>query len=374
MLPTRGKFLMLAAGLLLSLPALGQFSGLAPDPFTYEGEKGQLAQPPRFPRSPAAWRDLPFFIDFYLKDHFGFRPLMILAMSELRYALRSVNAKAYANLDGRLFLRSDHMLEQSAGVIRRDAQVIETAGFLARLQGVLAKRGVRFLVASPPNASTIYRDQLPQWARTHGRATEYDLLLEQLAANGVVGIDLRPLLLAARASGETYFRYDTHWTPRGALVSFDAVAEAAGHREWQLDPPAILRRTGSRVGDLAAIIGMPGRLKEPIETADLPAGAKTPLSPPAKALVPGFAPFLVESNIAGPTIMIIGDSFTFGQEFLFADFLLQHAHRVIWQPHNFCNFDWGLVEQFQPAEIWWMPTERFQNCAPEPNRVRLPVE
>lgn len=374
MLPSRGKVLLVAAGLLLLLPALGHFSGLAPDAALYEGEKRQVAQMPRFPRSFAEWRDLPLFMDSYLGDHFGFRSLMILSISKLRYALRSINAKAYANPDGRLFLRSDHMLEQSAGLLRRDAQVIETARFLARLQGMLAKRGIKFLVASPPNAATVYQDQLPQWARAHGRSTEYDLLLEQLAANGVVGVDLRPPLLAARTSGETYFRYDTHWTPRGALASFNAVAAAAGHREWQLEPRIALNGTRLRGGDLAIQIGLPGRLQESIEMSDLPAVARIPLNPPAKALASGFVPFLAESDIAGPTVMIIGDSFTFGPEFRFIELLLQHAHRVIWQPHNLCNFDWGLVEQFQPGEIWWMPTERFQNCNPEPNRVRLPDE
>ena len=48
-----------------------------------------------------------------------------------------------------------------------------------------AQRGVKFLVALPPNSSTIYQDDLPGWAQNPGKATEYDLLLKDFAAKGV---------------------------------------------------------------------------------------------------------------------------------------------------------------------------------------------
>ena len=53
------------------------------------------------------------------------------------------------------------------------------------MNAALAARGIRFLVASPPNGATIYQDDLPDWAQSRGRRTEYDLLLDGLAAKGV---------------------------------------------------------------------------------------------------------------------------------------------------------------------------------------------
>lgn len=366
------RLFLLLSGLLLSLPILVHISGVVPASNVSEREKRTLAQLPRFPRSIPEWRRLPIYVDRYLQDHFGLRSIMAAIDAEWHYALRSSrDFRVFINSSGRLFWRADHMLEQSAGSIRRDSEVAETVKFLVRLRDNLSKRGIRFFIAPPPNGSTIYQDQLPDWARGQGRTTEYDLLLSQLALSGITGIDLRPALLSARESGETYFRYDTHWNTRGALAAFNATVQAAGHRDWRLDPSVALGPTQPRdAGDLAAFIGMAGRLIEPVDTHDFTA-RKTTLSNPASSPSDGAVPpaFLLESNVAGPTIMVIGDSFTGGS---FVAFLVRRAHRVIWQHHRWCNFDWTWIEQFRPDEVWWMPTERYLNCSPQPNRRVLP--
>ena len=61
------------------------------------------------------------------------------------------------------------MVRQSAGLILRVQRVAETADKLAAINSALAARGIRLLVASPPNSATIYEDQLPTWARDRGR-------------------------------------------------------------------------------------------------------------------------------------------------------------------------------------------------------------
>jgi alginate O-acetyltransferase complex protein AlgJ len=68
--------------------------------------------------------------------------------------------------------------------------------------------------------------------------------------------------------------------------------------------------------------------------------------------------------------MIIGDSFT---ETYFAPMLLQHTGRVVWAYQHSCQFDWKLVDQFHPAEVWWMPTERFIVCRHGDRPVSLPL-
>ena len=96
----------------------------------------------------------------------------------------------------------------------------ESADFLAAMRDALAERGVRLLVASPPNAATIYQDDLPRWARSNGRTTEYDLFITDLAARGVKAVDLRPTLWTVRTTAPAYFPYETHWAPaRRSLVS-----------------------------------------------------------------------------------------------------------------------------------------------------------
>ena len=64
----------------------------------------------------------------------------------------------------------------------------------------------------------------------------------------------------------------------------------------------------------------------------------------------------------GPTIMVIGDSFTANY---FTLMLSQHVGRAIWIHHHECGFDWKLIDRFHPDEVWWAPTERFLICDPE---------
>ena len=136
------------------------------------------------------------------------------------------NPKVLVGRTGRMFLKLDNMVLQSAGLMVRDKSVSDTADLLAAMRDSLARGGVKFLVAVPPNSATIYPDELPIWARSNGRTTEYDLLLEDLAAHGVKTVDLRPVMSAARSSGDAYYLHDTHWTPKGALAGFNAIVEA----------------------------------------------------------------------------------------------------------------------------------------------------
>ena len=110
--------------------------------------------------------------------------------------------QAVAGLDGWLFFRGQDALTQSAGLVLREDQVVDTADTIARLHASLTARGIRFVVAIPPNSATIYPEHVPKWARNSGRRTEYDALLEALHERAVPAVDLRPPLpTAIRAYG-----------------------------------------------------------------------------------------------------------------------------------------------------------------------------
>ncbi len=69
----------------------------------------------------------------------------------------------------------------------------------------------------------------------------------------------------------------------------------------------------------------------------------------------------IVSGRSGPTIMVIGDSFTVGY---FPLFLSQHVGRAVWSHHNYCGFDWASIDKIRPDEVWWMPVERYLVCRP----------
>ncbi len=365
MLSRHRRFFALAAFALLVTPLI---VGVAlPDGEASVLKEGRRpAPPPPPPASFAAALSLPGEIDAYLKDRFGLRRFLIRAHKDLtRPVLASGGGPVLIGRDGRMFYLGDEMVRQSAGLILRDQKVSDVADLLARVKAELARRGVRLLVATPPNSSTIYQDDLPVWAQNHGRTTEYDLLLQLLADRGVKTVDLRPAVIAARTRGNVYLLHDTHWTDRGALAAFNAIAEADGHPDWRLDAASALAPSIQREGgDLFRMLGLEDRATETVEELKLPPRGRS------KDISSDEAPdYVLESDEPGPAILVLGDSFT---RRYFPPLISQHAGRVVWLHYRHCAFDWRLIEEYRPDEVWWMPTERGLYCEPGASPLNFP--
>jgi alginate O-acetyltransferase complex protein AlgJ len=331
---------------------------VAPDsPATVLKEGRRLSRAPRFPRTGEDWLALPGELDVYLKDHFGLRQTLIRAHKDLtKPMLGRGDDSVLIGRDGRMFYLGEEAVRQSAGLVVRDQRVADAVDLIAAMRDDLVRREIRFLVAAPPNAATVYQDDLPDWAQNRGRRTEYDLFLEGLAARGVKAVDLRPVMAEARSEGAAYFRHDTHWTARGALMAYDAVVEADGRPDWRIDlTTALAAPSLHRGGDLARMLGVQDSVTEEAEELALPQGEKTLLT------ADPYGDYVQTSGRAGPTIMVIGDSFAGAH---IEPMLLQHAGRVVWLASNHCRFDWAAIDRFRPDEVWWMPNERFLICDP----------
>jgi alginate O-acetyltransferase complex protein AlgJ len=355
------------ASLILALPLL--FGLAVPVNRTISNNEARILAPlPSLPDSQAGWQQLPRRMDAYLRDHFGLRQALLRAYGLImsNALSKTGNKSVLMGSDGWMYYRGDNMVQQSAGIIRRGQNVAEAADLLAKMQVILAARNTRLLVAAPPNATTIYPDHLPLWARNRGQRTEYDLFLTDLAIRGVRAVDLRPVLRAAEAQGPVYRQHDTHWTPRGALAAFNAIVHADSHPHWKVDPDAALGSPTTIVGgDLARMLGVNADVTETDQLLALPPGKREFLQPEGEE----FTPYLATNGRPGPTIMIIGDSFTV--KYL-APMLLQHVGRVVWLHHGFCRFNWKRIDQFRPDEVWWMPAERYIVCRPGNRPTDMP--
>jgi alginate O-acetyltransferase complex protein AlgJ len=333
---------------------------------TSSAEQRTLAPPPSLPRTMAGWFALPQQVSAFLTDHFGLRRRLIKANAVIQhYYLASGNDLVFIGENRSLFYRGDHLLQSSAGVEVRSDQVIATADLMARMQTILAARGIGFFVASPPNSATIYPERLPSWLQREGRSTEYDLFVDALRQRHVRFVDLRPPLLAAKSDGKLYWEHDSHWTALGALIGFNAVVAAAGLPDWQIDPAEALSAVVERnSGDLARMLDLTGWLEEAaIRPAQPKVASYRTLTPQP------FATFVVTANHPGPTVLIIGDSFTGG---IFTPFVTRNAGRYIWMHHQFCGFDWKIIDEYHPDFVWYMPTERLIPCEPNRKPVGMP--
>jgi alginate O-acetyltransferase complex protein AlgJ len=354
MLSRHRRFLALPAALLLAAPLL--FT--SPKANLSSDELRVLATAPPFPQTMIDAMNLPEQIDAWLQDHFGLRRVFIHAYAILtQLVLRSGNTSVFIGRKGAMFCRLDDAIRQSAGLIRRDEQVTETVNLLSEIKTVLSFQGVPLVVASPPNAATIYGDYLPRWGRNLGQATEQDLFVSALVARGITTVDLRPVLREARLSGKVYFLHNTHWTARGAVAAFNAIAKVASHADWQVNVDTALGPTTIITGgDLARMAGINGDVTEPDQLLALPPGRRETLGSESDQI------YSVTIDRPGPTILIIGDSFA--QPLM--PMLAEHAGRVIWMFHQWCGFDWKRVEELKPDEVWWLPTERYMLCRAKP--------
>ncbi len=365
MLLRHRRIFALVAYCLLAAP-LG--AGLvAPDsPASILKEGRYPAAAPQPPTTKASWLALPGAVDAYVRDHFGLREKMIRLHKDLTKPFTDGDGMVVTGVSGRKYALADDMIAQSAGHTFRPEKVADTVAMIVGMRDALARRGVKFLVAVPPNSATIYQDDLPGWARNPGKATEYDLLLKELTARGVRTIDLRPAVKEARASGPAYLFNDLHWNIRGAVAGFNALVAADGHPNWEVDPSSAIGPMEERKGgDVATLEGMADTAVEMAPSFVLqPVGRDETLSHGLDGRIEGallMADHAIVSDRPGPTIMVIGDSFTSGY---FPRLLSQHVANAVWFHHNYCGFDWAWIDKIKPDEVWWMPVERLLICRP----------
>ena len=211
-------------------------------------ETRMLSPTPTLPQSFAQWRTLPSELDRYLADHFGLRTELIRAHGALRYAVTlPIDLRVIIGRDNWLFLNGDGTIEQATGRLLREPAISKFADRAASLQTRLQAKKARFLVAIPPNGSTINRFRLPAWAADKPAVSEYDLMMMALAARGV----------AANSVNPAYRRTDTHWNRLGALVAYNAVVDALREPGWAIDPDRVLAGFETVPGgDLARLLAV----------------------------------------------------------------------------------------------------------------------
>lgn len=351
------RFFAVAAFLLLATPlVIGLVKPDNPELIFKEGRR--LAPPPAPLNGLSDLAVLPGQIDAYLKDHFGFRHLLIQLHKDLTKPMLGFGgSEVLVGRDGRMFYLGGEMVRQSAGLIVRDQKVADSANLLAQMRDALEKRGISFFVVVLPSTSSIYQDDLPVWAQSHGRKTEDDLFLQDIGGRGIKTVDLRPTLRKTASEGKAYLLHDSHWTVRGAVAGFNAVVEADSHPDWRVDPAKALGPPEEvKGGDLARLLGEQDEVTETAEPLALPAGGK--VEKLSQDIMPAQ---MITTGKPGSTILVVGDSFTAS---FFPPMLAQHVGRAIWVHYNTegCSFDWSLVDKYSPDEVWWAPVERALIC------------
>jgi hypothetical protein len=344
---------------LLALPPLVQ--ALQPREVISEREARKLSTAPAPPQNLREMLALPRQLDAFLGDHFGLREPLVRAHALLRYAVLSPpDLRVVYGRDKFLFFNGDAMMQQSIGLFLRKPDVEKFADFAGGFQARLRAKNIQFLVAVPPNSATIMGAQLPAWAQQAGAVSEYDLMMQALAARLVPAVDLRIPLRAANAVQPLYRPADTHWNKLGALLAYNAVVEVLRRPDWTIDPAKVFR--GLEMvpgGDLARMLGVSADVSDVDAKIDLTPYAPLPLKTSAIDTQREAGGDLTETGRSGPAVLILGDSFT---QHYWRDYFSLHARRYIFMHHEYCGFAQNLVENYHPDIVILAPTERVMFC------------
>ena len=147
----------------------------------------------------------------------------------------------------------------------------------------LKERGIEVLVVPVPGKPSVHPEMLWWTAgrKGSGFSSPTLALMQKLYAKGVSGVDLLDRFHRAREEkrgDELYLAQDTHWTPEGASLAGEAVAEKLRSLGWAPEPTVDFQSRMVRVrryGDVLEMIE-PGSSQDhfPYEEVDMPPGAR----------------------------------------------------------------------------------------------------
>lgn len=107
------------------------------------------------------------------------------------------------------------------------AEEVAFASLVTAVRNELDSHGITLIPVVLPDKTRIYADRLPR-ARSVAIETRYADILNTLRALGFQAADLSDALAIEQAGGDTFMRTDTHWSPLGARLAAEAIADEAG--------------------------------------------------------------------------------------------------------------------------------------------------
>lgn len=245
----------------------------------------------------------PHQFDDYFNDRLAFRWQSILARNWAKYSFLATSGtrSVIAGADGTLFLDDDVKQGLPAALPPySNDEVNAIANYYESESKWMQERGIRYQMVIVPGKAAVYTRKLPSAMRKGWQRQRLSQIVDALRSRGVDVLDLSECLAQSGKNADLYFKFDTHWNDRGALIGAQAIEKAL-----QKDYPHMNRlttATGSEsvhrliYADLARMLGIHDVVKEKFQKISLKLRPKSKDLPSAvvfcDSFATGLAPFL----------------------------------------------------------------------------------
>jgi hypothetical protein len=276
-------------------------------------------------------------------------------------ALFKYDAKVLRGKNGRLFLDNDtnHALRQFTGdLLFTDRQLSDWRLLLEDRIAWVGTRGIPYFFLVPPNAYTVYPEDLPDGICA-GPMRPVQQLIQHLEEAGSRAHVIYPLdeIVAAKPNPDLYQKTDTHWSAYAAYIAYRSLAREIVPRVPMHVVPEhdVAYQEQLLMGDL-------GYKVEPKEKSVLMTAIVR--QPPVRSVSDNRVlntgmKIVTECSEAPPlTCILLGDSFA---AMLFP-FLGSSFRRFVFA--HTPNLDYELVRQERPDVVISVLNERFLMTVP----------
>ena len=183
----------------------------------------------------------------YFEDHFAFRNQFVAA-DGVTQSVFGVSAaqNVIKGTNGWLYYASTAPDYQRQNVLT-DRAAFNAANNLKLTQDYVQSKGAAFVLTVAPNKNTLYPENMPYYYPAGTGAKSIDKLTPLLRDMGVNYTDL--FALFAEQKETLYLQRDSHWNNKGALLVYNALADAAG-KAHDTYANAKVTRVKDEIGDL----------------------------------------------------------------------------------------------------------------------------
>ncbi|MCT8163865.1 MULTISPECIES: alginate O-acetyltransferase [unclassified Pseudomonas] len=284
-----------------------------------------------------------------------------------QFPIKRLGTNLWAALDFKLFnegrpgvvlgreqwLFSDEEFKPTAGA---EQLMQENLALIQGVRDTLRKHGSQLVLAIVPAKARVYAEYLGKEQPASLHDDLYNQFHAQARQANVFAPDLMAPLEQAKARGQVFLRTDTHWTPMGAEVAAQALAEAVGRQKMLSgEPQAFVTDAGKTApykGDLTNFLPLDPLFSDLLPPPD---SLQQRSTRPAGGNEAGGDALFADTQIP---VALVGTSYSANPHWNFLGALQQALHSDV---ANYAEDGHGPLLPM----LKYLQSDAFKNAAPQ---------